>query len=47
MVKLMFFQFKNAEYEKLHRENSVHMQKQFEDLRRKLALRARREYFLF
>lgn len=43
MVKMMFFHFKNAEYEQLHRENAVQMKKQFEHLRRKMAQRAKQE----
>lgn len=44
LVKMMFFHYKNAEYEKLHRENTIQMKKQFEQLRRKMAHKIKEEY---
>jgi hypothetical protein len=44
MLKVMFFQLKNEEFEKLHEENAAEMRKQFQLLKRKLALKAKQLY---
>jgi hypothetical protein len=44
MLKVMFFQLKNEEFEKLHEENATQMRKQFQALKRKLALKAKQLY---
>lgn len=44
MLKVMFFQLKNEEFEKLHEENAAQMRQQFQLLKRKLALKAKQLY---
>jgi hypothetical protein len=44
LLKLMFFQLKNTELEKLRYENRIQMKIQFEQLRSKLARRVNEKY---
>lgn len=44
MLKVMFFQLKNEEFEKLHQENAVEMRKQFQALKKRLARKAHHLY---
>jgi molybdate-binding protein len=44
MLRLMFFQMRNEEYDHIHRENAIEMQKQFQALKKRLGKDTRMQY---
>jgi hypothetical protein len=46
MLKIVFFQLQNEEYEHEHQENSIEMQRKFQALKKKLARKSRLQYWL-